>query len=196
MREQPFLRLRLGFTAAATLAELANLAWEHLHGGIVTHHLFARADLPGISNAWSAWLVPALAWFLTGRMQRRIALHAGGVRARAAIYRKMAVGLVAGLLFGVGIAVSFTGGYETALSWLFWGMFVLALLLPGYRAECLLGFVLGMMHTFGALLPALVASVIALASAALHLGVRPLVVRSWVRARGPGGHPAPPQNSP
>lgn len=80
--------------------------------------------------------------------------------------------------------MSFTGGYETLLSWLFQGMVVLALLLPGYRAECLMGFVLGMMHTFGALLPTLVASAIVLASAVVHLGVRPLLARLWIRIRG------------
>lgn len=182
MREQPFQRLRAGFVLLATLAELGNLAWEHVHGGIATHHLLARADLPGISNAWSALLVPVLAWFLTGRIQRRIALRPVG--ARAPLYRTMAAGFFAGLLFGIGIAMSFTGGYETLLSWLFQGMVVLALLLPGYRAECLMGFVLGMMHTFGALLPTLVASAIVLASAVVHLGVRPLLARLWIRIRG------------
>ncbi|MBP1474478.1 hypothetical protein J7I44_09200 [Frateuria sp. MAH-13] len=182
MRKHAILRWRLGFAILATLVELANLGWEHAHGGIATHHLFARVDLPGISNAWSALLVPALAWFLTGRIQRRIEGHPES--ARLSVYRTIVVGFVVGLLFGIGIAVSFTGGYETFLSWWFQGMIVLALLLPGYRAECLLGFVLGMMHAFGALLPTLVASVIALASAILHLVVRPWLARLWVRLKG------------
>ena len=71
----------------------------------------------------------------------------------------------------------FTRGYETAASALSLRMFVLALLLRVYRAECLLGFALGMTFTFGAVLPAVIGSIIALMSAAVRLGVRPVFVR-------------------
>ena len=56
-------------------------------------------------------------------------------------------GFVGALLFGILLSVSFTNDYETIASYLFRGMFLLALLLPVYRAECVLGFVLGMTFT-------------------------------------------------
>ena len=45
--------------------------------------------------------------------------------------------------------------------------------------SCVLGFVLGMTFTFGAVLPTAVGSVIAALSAAMHLIVYPLIVRFW-----------------
>ena len=63
------------------------------------------------------------------------------------------------------------------------GMLLLALLLPVYRAECVLGFVLGMTFTFGAILPTMVASVIAVFSALVQLCVRPVLMGRWHRLR-------------
>ena len=44
------IRTRLLFTGVILLAELALLAWEHTHGGIQSHHILHRADLPAVSN--------------------------------------------------------------------------------------------------------------------------------------------------
>lgn len=83
------------------------------------------------------------------------------------------------MLFGILISICFTHGYETVLSYLFPGMVVLALFLPGYRAECVLGFVLGMTLTFGAVLPTAIAVIIAIASALMQLWIYPLVMHLW-----------------
>ncbi len=88
-------------------------------------------------------------------------------------------GFVGSLLFAILLSVSFTNDYETIASYLFLGMFLLALLLPVYRAECVLGFVLGMTFVFGAVLPTVIGSIIAALSAAIHLYVRPLLARLW-----------------
>ena len=58
-------------------------------------------------------------------------------------------------------------------------MVLLALLLPVYRAECVLGFVLGMTLTFGAVLPTVFGSIIAAVSVVVHLYVRPVLMRLW-----------------
>ena len=63
------------------------------------------------------------------------------------------------------------------------GMFVLAVLLRVYRAECLLGFVIGMTFTFGAVLPALIGSIVSGVSAVVHLVLRPLLAGLWNRLR-------------
>ena len=57
---------------------------------------------------------------------------------------------------------------------------LLALVFRVYRAECVLGFVLGMTFTFGAILPALVASVTAVISAVAHRVLYPLARRVWM----------------
>jgi len=53
-----------------------------------------------------------------------------------------------------------------------YGLFILALFFPIYRAECFLGFVIGMTFTFGAVLPTGVGIIIALIGALLYLYVR------------------------
>jgi hypothetical protein len=179
MSEQQPPRLRLYLTSLVMLAELAHLTWEHFNGGVASHYILNRSDMPAISNWWGALLLPALTWFLTGRVQRRIALHSGAQEAASKPHVSVVAGFVGSLLFGILLSASFINGYETIASYLFLGMFLLALLMPVYRAECVLGFVLGMAFVFGAVIPTVVGSVIAAVSAVIHLYVRPGLARLW-----------------
>jgi hypothetical protein len=185
-RQHP--QLRMGLTAAVLIAELAHLAWEHLHGGIVSHHLLNSADLPAISNAWGMLLLPALTWFASGRVEKRVARHPGGEGTASELRSSVITGFVGSLLLGVLLSAAFSTGHETIASSLFLSMFVLAVLLRVYRAEYLLGFVLGMTIAFGAVLPTLIGSVIAAVSAVVHLGVRPSLARIWNRFGPAVGH--------
>jgi hypothetical protein len=65
----------------------------------------------------------------------------------------------------------------------FVGLFVCALLLPVYRAEYLLGFVLGMTVTFGAVLPFFIALIFAAFSFVVRFIIRSVVVVLRTRAR-------------
>lgn len=183
MSEPQMARWRPYFIAFVLLAELAHLAWEYFNGGVRSHHILNRADLPEISNAWGVLLLPALAWFLTGRIQKRIARRSKGGAAASKLPMSVVAGFVGALLFGIVLSASFTYDYENVASVMFRGMFLLALLLPVYRAECVLGFVLGMTFTFGAVLPTAIGSIFAALSAVVHLLVRPLLVRVWTRLR-------------
>jgi hypothetical protein len=60
---------------------------------------------------------------------------------------------------------------------------LLAFFVPVYRAECVLGFVIGMTFSFGAVIPTLVGSVLAILAAVLYLGVRPIIVFLAAKAR-------------
>ena len=179
MSEQPPPWLRQYLTASITLAELAHLTWEHFHGGIRSHHFLNSADMPAISNAWGALLLPALAWFLSAFIQKRIVLISGTNDSPQKLPLSVIAGFVGSLLLGILLSVSFTNGHETITEYLFTGVLLLALMLPVYRAECVLGFVLGMTCTFGAILPTMVASVIAAFSALVHLCVRPVFMGRW-----------------
>ncbi len=187
MSDQQFPRWRTYVTALMMLSELVHLAWEHLHGGVRSHHLLNRADLPAISNAWGLLLLPALTWFLAGRIQRRIALQSGANAAGPTMPTNIIVGLLLALLFGIALSAAFTRGNEAVAAYIAQGIIVLALFLPIYRAECLLGFVLGMTFTFGGVLPTVIGSLFAGLSALMHLLVYPLVMRAWkgLRRRGP-----------
>jgi hypothetical protein len=170
-------RWRLYGTALALLAEGAHLAWEHLHGGILRHHILNRADLPAISNAWGLLLLPALTWFLLGRIQARSLGLTGGRRDR--FPNVVVAGFTGALLFGIALSTCFIHNLPTLTEYLFDVLLLLALLLPVYRAECVLGFVLGMAFVFGVVLPTAVATVIAAFSALIHRAIRPLLLRLW-----------------
>lgn len=179
MSEQRRRQLRLYLTGFVLLAELAHLAWEHFNGGVISHHFLHRSDLPAISNWWGLLLLPSLTWFLIGRIETRIALRSGGKEAASKLPAHFVAGFIGSLLFGIMISVSFATHSESIASYLSQGMLLLALLLPVYRAECVLGFVLGMTFTFGAVLPTVFASIVGAGSAIVHLLLRPAVVRLW-----------------
>lgn len=170
-------RLRLGSTALALLAELTHLAWEHFHGGILRHHFLNRADLPAISNWWGLLLLPALTWYLVGRINRRSAPPVDG--RPGALPRSVMVGFAGALLFGILLSGGFALRQTALTQYLFQGLLLLAVLLRVYRAECVLGFVLGMTFVFGVVLPTAVASIIAALSMLLHRALYPLLVRLW-----------------
>lgn len=168
-------RLPLRLAGVALLAELAHLAWEYAHGGILTHHFLRSAALPGFHNAWGLLLIPAIAYWAGGRIEKRLA--AGTPPNRAGV-----AGLLA-LAAGLALSAAFATGQESASAAVFFGMLITALLLPVCRAECWLGLVLGMAFTFGAVIPTVIGALIAGLSALIHLGLKPAVLRGWALMR-------------
>jgi len=169
------LQLPLRLAAAALLAEVAHLGWEHLQGGILTHHLLRSADLPGLYNGWGLLLLPALAAWAGWRIQKRMAASMPPVTV-------VAGGLLA-LLSGLALSGAFVAGQQDLAAGVLMGLLLLALLLPAYRAECWLGFVLGMAFTFGAVIPTVLGGLVAGLSALIHLLLKPAVVQAWVDVR-------------
>lgn len=169
---------RMLITALAFIFELAHLGWEHTHGGVPAHHLLNSADLPAISNWWGLIVIPALTWVLAGRIQRRLLQR--GASTRAALG-----GFLGSLAYGAALAAAFAMNHE-AVTYIFLGAFVLSLLLPTYRGEYILGFVLAMTFTFGGVLPTLIAFVIAAFSRLMHW----LFGTLWKLVRN-GGAPRP-----
>lgn len=166
MGDRQFLRTRIASTAAVAFAEWTFLAWQHFHGGVPSHHLLDRADMPAFSNWWGGLLLPAMTWFLLGRVQKRLALQ------RDAAKRYACIGFISALLFGVLLSIFFTLGNDQVTSGMFESLFAIALVVPIYRAEYLLGFVLGMAYTFGGVLPSIVGSVMAVITFLIYRYVR------------------------
>lgn len=159
---------RLQAAALVLLAEIAHLAWEALHGGIRSHHFMQRADLPGLNNAWGLVVMPLLGYWAATRVQRR---GAGVVQ--------WITGLLLAMLLGGTLAVSFHLGAESFTAGVFFTTLALAVVLPAFRAECLLGWVLGMSWIFGALLPTLIGTFIVALSALSQLVVWPVLKKCW-----------------
>lgn len=161
---------RLAFTALVALAEAAHLAWEHAHGGIVSHHLLNDASLPALWNGWGLVLLPAMAWIASRRAFR-------ASRARWIPDRGFLLHLGGGLLAGAALAAAFAFGGEEVAGVVFPGVVLAALVVRAYRIEYLLGFALGMAFTFGGVLPVLIGGCIALVSAVAWFGLWPLLGR-------------------
>jgi len=157
--------------ALALMAEALHLGWEALHGGIVSHHLLQRADLPGLSNAWGLLLLPALAAWAAGRLPRS--------RGTPRDWLPVALGFAVPLLLGASLSLAFQLQAQALTETLFFSLLLLALLLPAHRPESLFGFVLGMSWTFGAVLPTLVGGILA----GLSWALRGVARRAWHAVR-------------
>jgi len=161
--------------ALALLAAAADLAWEYTHGGVPSHHLLDRADLPAISNGWTIVVLPALAWLASrSAFSRALAPDGSGAGIAAAFFGS--------LLLGVALSVAFRSGDGSAASWLFMAALASGLPLRTYRLEYVFGFVVGMTFVFGAVLPTMAASVAAAISLAFHQFVRPAFAWAFRRA--------------
>ena len=154
-------------TAIAAIYVWTLLAWEHFNGGIVSHHILHRSDLPAISNAWGGVLLPVLTWFLVGRLEKReTGRYSKGVIA----------GFAGALLYGIILSFSFVNGLEQIASLMGPGLLFLALFLPVYRAEYILGIVISLTYVFGAILPTAFAAVVALLTFIIYRFIRPIPI--------------------
>jgi hypothetical protein len=150
----------------ALLATAAHLGWEFTHGGVKTHHLLARGDLPGVSNWWGVLTLPLLGWIASRSVTDRARAGRGTVTNAVAA-------LSGSLLVGAALSLSFAAGYESVTSGLFYGAVVVGLVLPIYRGEYIFGFVLGMTFVFGSVLPMVAVLIAGGTSAVAHFLVRP-----------------------
>ncbi|MGO1003486.1 hypothetical protein [Lysobacter sp. CA196] len=156
----PYRLPMAGAFAALAFAGL-HLGFEYFDGGVRSHHLLNRADLPAISNWFGLLILPVLGWALGVRLRNRTSAR-----------KNIGIGLIVALLYGAAMAGSYELGATDITKTLFFGLPVVAIAAPIYRAECMLGFVAGMTFTFGAILPCLFAVLFASLSAALRLGFR------------------------
>lgn len=154
-----------------------NLLWEHLNGGIVSHHLMHHSDYPSISNWWGLLILPFLAWFSTVRIERRVTLQPSDAPLRAKILRFVLIGFFCMLVLSLVQSLSVTFGYGNVAMYLSLGLVVVGLFLPIYKAECIFGYVFGSIAFSGAIIPLIGILVIAGISWFSHVCIKPLVFR-------------------
>lgn len=170
-------KVSLYSTIIVTIAIWTLLAWNYYHGGVPSHHILHREDLPSISNWWGGLLLPLLTWFLLYRIQKRL-MQDNRDKSKASTYtaKNILYGFAGAVLFGTLLSILFILDYSNIIGFMFIGLILLALLVPIYRAECILGFVIAMTFTFGAVLPTAFGSLIALFGAILYLYIRPAIL--------------------
>ena len=150
----------------ALLVTTAHLGWEATHGGVKSHHLLAREDMPAVSNWWGLLILPLLGLLASRAVTARAQANQGAVAGAVAA-------LVGSLLVGIALSATFAAGYESAPFVIFVAALAAGLVLPTYRAEYIFGFVLGMTFVIGPVIPTIAAFVAAGISAAAHFLVRP-----------------------
>jgi len=176
MNEKVFFKTSLYFTGIVTIGIWSLLAWNYYHGGVPSHHILHRQDLPAISNWWGGLLLPLLTWFLLYRIQKR--LRHDNIEKSTVINRRTNIlfRFTGALFFGILLSLFFNFGYPDISGYMLIVLFLLALFFPVYRAECLLGFVIGMTFTFGVVLPTAVGFILTLVGTVLYLYVRPVIL--------------------
>lgn len=142
---------RLLITAISTLAFSLILIQEYVGGGVATHYLLHDKDLPGFSNWWGLITIPAVTW---------IALSLIKNQSTESIPKGATLRFLAALLFGMTMSLAWNLSLESLMLYLMLGAILLSLFILLYRPEIFLGFVLGMMLTFGAILPIIIGVVL------------------------------------
>lgn len=153
------------------------LLWEHFHGGVTSHHILHSEDLPAISNWWSGLLLPILTWFLLSRVEKRLDQNGTETQQSNNAMNKVVWIFMVGLVLGIVLAASFTYAFRPFLDNVLYIIIVLSFFIPLYYAEFILGFILGMTYTFGAILPTVFILVIAGIGWVTYRYIRPLILR-------------------
>lgn len=166
-------QLRMIGTLCVLAFILLHLGLEYFQGGIRSHHVLNQADLPEISNVWGL-LLPLVAWFLLGTLERRLAQTEDAHAGKKALFSGVVV-----LSASVALIVSFELGQSAITELIFQGFLLAAVFLPFYRAEFFLAVALGMTFAFGAILPSGVATVLATIAAISQLLLWPLLQWCW-----------------
>lgn len=173
MNEKILLKQRLLITIIITIGIWVLLIWNLYNGGVPSHHILNRADLPEISNWWGGLILPILTWVLLYRVTMRIIREDNGNKIIANFPLKVIYNFLVAATFGMLLSLFFTLGYSNLSGNMIQIALALGLFIPIYRSEFILGFVIGMTYTFGAILPMAIAIVLASLSAGLYLYIRP-----------------------
>jgi hypothetical protein len=176
MKKLSFKATQISASILVAIFIVTILIWEKFHGGVVTHHILKRNDLPGISNWWGLPLLPFICWLSFNKIQKRIERNEDK-KARSISIRNCILGFIGALVFGILLSSAFSKGYTNFSDYLVDSLLLLFFLVPIYRSEYILGFILGMTTAIGAILPTAFALIIALASAIIYLYIRPLILR-------------------
>jgi hypothetical protein len=136
------------------------LLLEYLKGGVVTHYLLAREDLPGISNWFGLLTIPLLSWIVASLINQRRLKEAKSDQQPERNDDKVLKRFLAALVFGILISVLWEFNLENILQYLILFPLLIAFFKPVHLPEFLLGFVLGMIYTFGGVLPILIGLVL------------------------------------
>ncbi len=178
MDQQDLLSLRRYFTLFVAACISGLLLWQYTHGGVPSHHLLHRADLPAISNWWGALSLPLLTWvaltFIYKRLEKLRLNNKTLIENHlcASTFNTIVWQFFVAIGYGAMLSLAFIYGFNEISSLLFFGILFFALFFKVYQAQYILGFVLSMSITFGGVLPLIFATLIGFAAFIVHTTVQ------------------------
>ena len=145
-------------SAGAFVLTLVFILLEHFNGGVITHHLLAREDLPGISNWWGLVTIPLLTWVVMSLINVR--RDKTPEPTNLGDDTKILKHFLTALLFGIVASILWEFRLADILQYFILLPILIAFFKPVHLPEFLLGFVIGMSYTFGGILPIIVGTVL------------------------------------
>lgn len=175
MTEKSINKTGLYILGAISISIWGLLLWDYLWMGVPSHHLLANEELPAISNWWGALTIPVASYLLLNRIKKRISFEDGSVS--SAFIKRLIYPFLIALIYALSIAIAFSTGNTEISGFLFMGIFVIALFFPIYRSEYFLGFMIGLVYTFGGVLPVIIGTVLAIACYLIYHLLRPVFIK-------------------
>ena len=170
---ESILNKKLSIILGAFILASVFILWEHFNGGVITHHLLAREDLPGISNFWGLLSIPLLAWLTLSLINKQRDRIIKSEPSNLENYDKKTLkGFLAALLFGIIASLLWEFNLSNILQYFILAPILIAIFKPVHLPEYLLGFVIGMLFTFGGILPIIVGTVLLLLCFLINLLTR------------------------
>lgn len=148
------------------------ILWEYFNGGVISHNLLARKDMPAFSNWWGLLTVPLLFWISISLINRRGKNQPHSKSKSGEFENTVLKRFLAALGFGLLMSILWEFNYESILQYLILFPVLLAFFKPVHLPEFLMGFVLGMLFTFGGVLPILFGLILLVLCFLVHSVVR------------------------
>jgi len=142
-------RNRIIITLIITLLVWGHVIWDYFHGGIPVHYLFMDENMPPMPDWLGAIILPFYSWVALGQIHKRV-----DAPEPKDSYLTVFLRFLLALGVALTIAICFENGIEIP-GYVLLSIFVFAFFFPLYRAEFVMGWVLGLSYTFGAIIPML-----------------------------------------
>ena len=170
---ESILNKKLSIILGAFILVSVFILWEHFNGGVITHHLLAREDLPGISNFWGLLSIPLLTWLTLSLINRQRDKIIKSEPTNLEKYdNKTLKGFLAALSFGIIASLLWEFNFSHILQYFILAPILIAFFKPVHLPEYLLGFVIGMLFTFGGILPIIFGTVLLVLCFLVNLLIR------------------------